>query len=128
MMVAAYNPNFSGRWIPVGVSSSPEQPLTVQHTAASLVVENSSVTGPASATHLLSPERQSPMTTALWRGSTLVVSYPMGASTAAASGSGQDVKTESWSIDRTGHLRVTIELRRSGQLPSVGSFVYSRID
>jgi hypothetical protein len=37
---AQERPNLAGRWIPIGVSSQPEQPLVVTQTTTSLTVEN----------------------------------------------------------------------------------------
>jgi hypothetical protein len=116
-VVAQERPNFAGRWIPIGVSSQPEQPLVVTQTTTSLTVENTSSSGAASGIHQWTSAPQQSGSGTSWKGATLVVTFP-----ATPNG----VRTESWSLNRTGNLTVIIEVRRPNGRRLLDSFVYSR--
>ena len=126
---AQERPNFAGRWTLTGPGSQLAQPLIVSQTATSLTVENWSTSGPSSGSHRWGPDPQ-PLTTttprASWQRTTLVVTFPMSDVPNAPNPSA--VRTESWSLDRTGKLTVMIELRRNEGPRQLDSFVYSRPD
>ena len=127
--LAQDRPNFAGRWNPAGPGSQPEQPVIVSQTPTSLTVQNWSKSGPSSGTYQLGPDPQQPAATtpgASWNGNTLVVIFPMSASPNAPAGSA--VRTESWSLDRTGKLSVMIELRPNQGPRELNTFMYSRGD
>ena len=121
-------PNFSGRWTLAGAGSHPEQPLIVRQTATSLSVENWASSGPSREVYVWSTNsRDQGSATPLvsWRGTTLVVVFPP-AKWPAFPGA-VTVRTESWSLDRTGKLVVEIDYTRSPQRPPiVHRFVYTR--
>jgi hypothetical protein len=119
-------PNLAGRWIPVGSSSQPPQPLMVSQTEMSITVQNWSKTGPSSGSYqwgLDSQRSAGEEPRAAWNGTTLVVTLPiLVANVPNPSG----VRTESWSLDRTGKLSVTIVLRRGQGPREVDTVLYSR--
>jgi hypothetical protein len=127
--LAQDRPNLAGRWIPAGAGSQPEQPVIVSQTPTSLTVQNWSKIGPSSGTYQLGPEPQQPAATtpgAFWNGYTLVVTFAMSALPNAPAGSA--VRTESWSLDRTGKLTVLIEVRPNQGSRELNRFIYSRAD
>jgi hypothetical protein len=127
--VAQDRPNFTGRWIPAGPNSQPAQPVIVSQTPTSLMVQNWSKSGPSSGIYAWGPDPQQPAATrpsASWNGTTLVVTFPMSVLPNAPTVNA--MRTQSWSLDRTGRLTVLIELRRSQGPRELDRFVYSRAD
>jgi hypothetical protein len=125
---AQERPNFAGRWIPTGPGSQPAQPLLVSQTATTLTVENWSTSGPSSGIHRWGqhPQQLTATMPSGWDGTTLVITFPV--SILANAPNPSAVRTESWSLDRTGKLTITIELRRNEGPRQLDTFLYSRAD